>query len=386
MPSPVIVHVDLDAFFASVEQRDRPSLRGRPVVIGANPKGGRGRGVVSTCSYEARRYGIHSAMPISQAYRLCPGAAFLPVDMDKYREASDKVFSIFYDFTPDIEPLSIDEAFLDMTGSFHFYQTPVKACLALKQRVRKEVGLTVSAGIAPVKMVAKIASSICKPDGLREIKEGEILNFLWPLTIDKLWGVGPKTQQGLNRMGIRTVGELAAASAEVLGKKFGESGLHLHALANGIDPRPVETTEEIKSVSHEHTFDEDTADAGLVRKTILVISEKLSRRLRKNGLQGRTVTVKIRLEGFKTYARAATLPERTNFTDVILGTARKIFEGFYRPGMKIRLIGVRVSQFEDAYIKESLFRDPRQEKMEGLHKVVDKIKDKFGEGAIHRGV
>ena len=384
--SRIVAHIDLDAFFAAVEQRDHPALKGKPVVVGADPKKGKGRGVVSTCSYEARRYGIHSAMPISQAYRRCPHAVFLPVDFAKYRTASQQVFKILYDFTPDIEPISIDEAFFDITGSFHLHQTPYQLGVDLKERIQKEVGLTASIGIAPVKMVAKIASNHCKPDGLLEIKEGKVLDFLWPLPIEKLWGVGPKTQEALNRMGIRLIGDLAKTDAHFLELKFGETGTHLFHLANGIDPRRVEAHDETKSVSHEHTFDVDTDDVERIEKIVLFLSEKLSFRLRQADLKGKTLTVKIRLSGFKTYTRAFTFPERTNHTDRIYQKSKTIFTEFYKPGMKIRLIGVRLSNFEEIYTQDSLFEDAVEQQREEVHKVVDKIKSRFGEKAIHRAI
>lgn len=384
----VIIHVDLDAFFASVEQRDHPSLKGRPVVVGADPKGGKGRGVVSTCSYEARQYGIHSAMPISMAYAKCPHAVFLPVDGEKYRRVADEVFEISSDFTPDIEPVSIDEAFLDITESYHLFGTPCDTGRKLKERIKAQVDLTASVGIAPVKMVAKIASDFCKPDGLCEVKEGEVLNFLWPLTIDKLWGVGPKTQRSLSQMGIETVGNLAHASRELLGKHLGENGARLHDLANGIDPRAVVDGETIKSVSHEHTFDIDTDNREKIENVLLDLSERVSRRLRKNGLKGKTLTVKIRLKGFKTYTRTHTLPQKTNHVDVIFKNVRDIFHEFDEGGSgeRIRLIGVRVSYFHDPYVRESLFDDSSVERREDIHRAVDTIKDKYGEAAIHRAV
>lgn len=386
MPSKIIAHIDMDAFFAAVEQRDNPAIRGKPVVVGADPKGGRGRGVVSTCSYEARKFGIHSAMPISTAFKLCPQAIFLPGHMSKYQQVSDQIFDILYDFTPDIEPISVDEAFLDITGSFHFYQTPFKTCQKIKERIKKETQLTASIGIAPIKMAAKIASDICKPDGLLEITPEKLFDFLWPLDIGRLWGVGVKTKEALNRMKIKTVGDLAHASREELVSHLGEHGDHLFALANGVDGRDVKVEEEIKSVSHEHTFETDTGDKDLLSETILDLSQRVSRRLRKHELKGKNVTLKIRLSGFKTFTRAATLPERTNFTDTINKVAKELFREFYKSGMKVRLLGVRISHFEDQYIKESLFESPGSARLEKIHKAVDTIKNKFGEDAIKRGL
>lgn len=381
----VIFHVDVDAFFAAVEQRDHPELKGRPVVVGADPKAGRGRGVVSTCSYEARRFGIHSAMPISQAYRLCPQAVFLPVDGKKYSRVSRDIFQIFDEFAPQVEPVSIDEAFLDVTGSHHLFGTPQETGQRLKQRIRDQVGLTVSVGIAPIKMVAKIASDHCKPDGLLEIPSGEVLDFLWPLSVRKLWGVGPKTQQALERRGISTIGQLARTPPELLGKHFGKNGLHLHDLANARDFREVQNPEEAKSLSSEHTFDQDVDDLDMLDKTLLILSEKTSRHLRKSGLKGKTVTLKIRTQGFSTSTRAMTLGQRTNFTDVIYKTARELFIDFIKPGIKVRLLGIKISHLEDDYIQDSLFSEPEDNLSEKVHRVMDRIKDKFGERAIHRG-
>ena len=384
MKRKVIAHMDMDAFFAAVEQRDNPALKGCPVIIGADPKGGSGRGVVSTCSYEARRYGIHSAMPISIAYRKCPHGVFLPGNTRKYKQISSQIFNILYDFTPDMEPVSVDEAFLDITGSYHFYQTPYKTCLAIKERIKKEIHLTASIGIAPVKMVAKIASDICKPDGLLEILPDKVLDFLWPLPIEKLWGVGKQTQKSLNAMGIRTVGELAKYPVEELHARLGEHGRHLSDLAKAIDERDVYVDEEIKSVSHEHTFERDVADLEQVYGILSFLSEKVSRRLRKYELKGKTITLKVRLSDFKTVTRAYTFNERINFFEDIYKQAKSLFDAFYKPSMKIRLLGVRLSNFIDPYVQESLFQSSVAEKREKVHKAVDLIKDKFGEGAIRR--
>ncbi|MDD3374558.1 MAG: DNA polymerase IV [Candidatus Omnitrophica bacterium] len=379
-----IVHIDMDAFFASVEQADNPALKGKPVVIGADPKHGKGRGVVSTCSYEARKFGIHSAMPISAAYQKCPHAIFLPGRMSRYREISDHVFRILYDFTPDIEPISIDEAFLDITGTRRLHGTAVKTCLKIKERINKETGLTASVGIAPIKMAAKIASDLCKPDGILEIKKDKMLDFLWPLPIEKLWGVGPKTKIYLNKLGIQTIKDLAKHSRQELCQKLGESGDHFYYLANGIDPRGVELEGETKSVSHEHTFEIDTKDKEVLYKILLYLSEKVSRRLRLEGLKGKTVTIKVRYEGFQTYTRAATLGFSTNFVDNIYQKAKELFEGFYSASNKVRLIGVKVSNFKNLYVQENLFEDQTDKKKECIHKAVDSIKDKYGEKSIHR--
>lgn len=381
----VIIHIDMDAFFAAVEQRDHPALLGKPVIVGADPKGGKGRGVVATCSYEARKFGVHSAMPITKAWRLCPQGVFVRPDFRKYKQASQQVFKILERYTPDIEPVSIDEAFLDITGTFHLYKTPSVLAQRIKDDIRREVRLTSSVGIAPVKMVAKIASDIHKPDGLLEIKPGEVQGFLAPLPVERLWGVGVKSKDVLNRLGIFVISDLLKISRSRIFELLGEHGLHLFDLASGIDPREVSVSDETKSVSHEHTFDIDEADPEKVAKVLFILSQKVSRRLRKEDLKGRTVSIKIRLKNFQTFTRAKTLEKRTNFVEVIDQTARQLFLDFFKPGMKIRLIGVRVTGFEDPYVSEGLFTEPGEVKKESVHRAVDLLKDRFGEGAIHWG-
>ena len=385
MKTKVIAHIDMDAFFASVEQRNDPSLKGKPVVIGADPKGGKGRGVVSTCSYEAREYGIHSAMPISEAYRRCPSANFLRGNMQEYKNISDQVFRLLYDFTDLIEPVSIDEAFFDITGSYHFYGTPEDTCRQIKKRIKKEIGLNASIGIAPVKMVAKIASDLSKPDGLIEVKEGEVLGFLWKLPVKRIWGVGPKTKGSLEKMGITMISQLAQVDKDALYRSFGEHGIHLHDLANGIDPRGIEAGGEMKSVSHEHTFETDTADINEIDETFSFLSQKVSRRLRQMNLKGRTISVKVRTKDFKTVLRSKTIDERTNHFDVIHSQSKRLFKEVYVKNSLLRLVGVKVANFDDSYFQDSLFDDPVREKSERVHKAVDSIKDKFGEKAIRRG-
>lgn len=380
----VIAHIDMDAFFAAIEQRDNPALLGKPVVVGADPKGGKGRGVVSTCSYEARRYGIHSAMPISMAYRRCPRAVFLPVHMDKYFGVSREVFSILNDFTPDVEPVSIDEAFLDLTGSRHLFESALDACRGMKERIKAELRLTASVGIAPTKMAAKIASDYSKPDGLLEIAPLKMLDFLWPLPVERMWGVGAAMQKELDKLGVKTIGDLARTPEALLCGHFGERGRHLYALARGVDEREVRRDDEMKSVSHEHTFETDTEDKRRIYDVLSALSEKVSRRLRRHGLKARTVTLKVRLKDFRTFTRDHTFPERTNFFEPIYATSRMLFDAFHREGFQYRLVGVRAAHFHDPYVRESLFDDPKAEKLERMHKAIDRIKDKFGDGMIRR--
>lgn len=378
----------MDAFFAAIEQRDDPRLKGKPIVVGSDPKGGKGRGVVSTCSYEARRYGIHSAMPISTAYRKCPHAAFLPVDGEKYSAVSSVIYGIFNEFTPDVEPVSIDEAFLDITGSYKIFGTPVGTCKLLKERIKKRTGLTASVGLAPTKMAAKIASDLKKPDGLVEVKPEGLLDFLRPLEVRRLWGLGPKAEEALRQIGIRTIGELARRDAKELTRVFGKTGEYFWQLANGIDERPVETGGEAKSVSNETTFGEDTSDKAKIKSALMRLCEEVSGRLRHDGVRGRTVTLKIRLEGFDTYTRASTIAEATNFVDVIYGETEKLYDAFASskiiPPKKVRLVGVKVSNLVSARVRESLFDGISGAKDEKIHKAVDRIKERFGDEAIFR--
>jgi len=382
--SKFIIHVDMDAFFAAIEQRDNPELANKPVVIGADPKGGHGRGVVSTCSYQARKFGIHSAMPISIAYRKCPQAAFLPVDMAKYHEVSEIIYEIFYEFTPKVEVVSVDEAFLDITGSCHLFSGPLNLCKELKVRIKRKTQLTASVGLAPTMMAAKIASDLKKPDGLVEVKEGELLEFLWPLDIGRIWGLGKKSKVALNSIGINTVSDLAKTSLKVLEDIFGKNGEYFWQLANGIDQREVEIEEGVKSIGNEFTFDKDTADVTKVQAVLLRLSEKVSRRLRNQELKGRTITLKIRLEGFQTFTRAMTLVRATNFIDTIYKTIKKLFSEFGRGGRKVRLVGVKVSNLYPETVKDTFLDEEGDRKRERIHQAVDKITTKFGVRSIRR--
>jgi len=381
-----IVHVDMDAFFASVEQHENPEYRGRPVIVGADPKDGKGRGVVAACSYEAREYGIHSAMPISTAYRRCPDGVFVRPDMSRYAGVSYRIFSLLERFTPEVEPVSIDEAFLDITGSYKHFGTPVETCRKIKALIKKETGLTASIGLAPNKMTAKIASDIKKPDGFVHVSPENLLAFLHPLPAGRIWGIGEKSLKVLKAAGMSTIGDLATAPKERLIGLFGKNGEHIWELANGIDPREVETEGEIKSISNEHTFEADTSDTEKIMDTLMFLSEKVSRRLRKAGLRGRTVTLKIRFGDFSTCTRSITLGTPTNFAgDIYENSLRKA--GEFDLGEKaVRLVGVKVSNLTDTACKEDLFAGNSEEeiKIERLHKALDRIKDRYGEDAIGR--
>jgi len=373
----------MDAFFAAIEQRDDPSLKGKPVIIGADPLGGRGRGVVSTCSYEARKFGVRSAMPISEAWRRCPKGVYLAPDFRKYEEASGLIRSAFYEFTPDLEQVSIDEAFLDITRSAHLFGGPLETCRRIKARVKELTGLTCSVGLAPTKMAAKIASDLKKPDGLVEVRPEGLRAFLAPLDISRLWGLGPKTAEVLRARGINTVGELAAAEADEL-RGLGVHGPELKNLAMGEDPREVREEEGARSVGNEITFSADTGDAREIKESLVALADKVSSRLREGGFKGRTVTLKVRLEGFETHTRARTLAFATNYADVLAKEALALYAAFDRGRKKVRLLGVKVSGLMPAGERESLFEEAEDGRREKAHKAIEAIREKFGRGAIYR--
>lgn len=376
---PLIMHVDLDAFFASVEQRDNPELRGRPVIIGGRPDQ---RGVVSTCSYEARRYGVRSAMPLVEAYRRCPHGIFLPGNMHKYQQASRIVHDIFHRFTPLVESISIDEAFLDLNGCTGLFGDTLSIGRKIKSAITRETGLTASVGIAPNKFLAKIASELQKPDGLVVIHAQDVERILFPLPIGKLWGVGPKTAEKLVTLGIKTVGELARFDRSLLTRSLGSAQAeHLQNIARGIDHRPVVVGEESKSMGHEHTFPTDVGRLDEVEAVLLHLSEKVGRRLRQEGLAGKTIALKLRYHDFSTLTRNRTLKEATNADREIYQAAKELLHKTYN-GQLIRLIGVTAQNLSKGSLHQmSLFGQDhvRQEKLLGA---LDAIKDRFGEGSI----
>lgn len=378
-----IVHLDMDAFFASIEQRDNPALRGKPVVVGADPKAGRGRGVVSTCSYEARRFGIHSAMPISRAYRLCPGAFFLPVDMEKYARVSAQIFGILASFTPKFEPVSIDEAYMDISDTCHLFGGPRETCLRMKRRIREETGLTASVGLAPTMMAAKIASDLRKPDGLVIVERERLRDFLRPLDVGVIWGLGPKAEARLRTMGVRTVGELADRHPRELEAVFGKNGAYFWQAANGIDEREVSPGGETKSISAESTFESDVRDRGLVEAEIAALCERVSRKMRAENVRARTITLKLRFADFSTHTHAHTRPDPTNFTEELARDAVKSFHAIDKGRELVRLVGVKASALVPPDEQLGLF-DEQTRKKEKVHTAEDAIKDKFGERAIFR--
>ena len=378
-PDRTILHVDLDAFFAAVEERDRPELRGKPVIVGGG--GPDQRGVVSTANYEARKFGVHSAMPLRTAGRLCPHGIFLPVDGAKYQGVSRQVMAILRRFTPQVEPISIDEAFLDVTGSTALFGDGPSIARQIKQAVREEVRLTISVGVARTKLVAKIASDLQKPDGLVVVAPGDEASFLAPLPIGRLWGVGQKSAAALSEYGVRTIGDLAGLSPELLVHRFGKHGASLADRARGLDADPVSGREPAKSIGHEHTFDVDTSDRELIERTLLAMSEGVAGRLRDSGVKAATVTVKIRDSSFRTITRQRTLPEPTDLTDPIFRTALELARPEIR-GTRIRLVGVTASGLGERD-QLSLFAadDPRRRR---VVQAADEVRHRFGERAITR--
>jgi len=376
--SPTILHVDLDAFFAAVEQRDRPELRGKPVIVGGDPGA---RGVVSAASYEARAFGVHSALPLRTAAARCPDGVFLPVDGAKYRRESRRVMEILGRFTPLLEQVSIDEAFLDVAGSEALFGPPEAIARRIKATIRDEVGLTASVGVATTKLVAKVASDLRKPDGLVVVPPGEEAVFLAPLPITRLWGVGEQTRAALADHGVRTIGDLAALPVDVLVRRLGAHGATLHERALGIDPSPVTGEVAAKSVSHEHTFDVDTADAEVIERTLLALSEGVASRLRAGGVRASTVAVKVRDSAFRTVTRQRTLAEPTDLADPIYRTALELARPEVR-GRRIRLLGVGAHGLgEPAQMGLFASEDPRRR---AAVEAQDAIRRKYGSRALTR--
>ena len=338
-----IIHADFDAFYASVEQLDNPELRGKPVVVGGSPDD---RGVVASASYEARGFGVRSAMPMRTALRLCPEAVRKPTDFERYREVSRRVMAIFRDLTPHVEPLSLDEAFLDVSASVPPGRDAGEIAQALRMRVKEELGLTISVGVATSKAVAKIASDVDKPDGFKLVVPGSEREFLAPLPVGRLWGVGPKRVKQLNDEGIHTIGELAAQSEEWFARRFGKSGAQIRSLTIGVDDSEVTSERETKSISAETTFSQDTGDREALQEMVSRLSHEVAGGLSGKALRGRTVKLKLRLSDFTTFTRQRTLPEPVETSDEIARAAGALLDAELAPQRRFRLIGVGVSGFD----------------------------------------
>jgi DNA polymerase-4 len=373
----------MDAFYAAVEVLDDPELKGKPVIVG----GSKERGVVSSASYEARKFGVHSAQPIATAARLCPQGVFLPVRMWRYQEISQQIFQIFQRFSPLVEPLSLDEAFLDVTGSTRLFGTPEEIARKIKEQVVEETGLTVSAGVAPSKFVAKIASDMQKPDGLTIVPEGKVEEFLEPLPIEKLWGVGKATRKILAHLGVRTIGDLGLLSSKLLVRKLGKQGLHLYLLAKGVDEREVEPEREVKSVGHEDTYPIDISDVEEARKQLLSLATRVAKRLRGYGLVGKTVTLKVKYYDFVQITRSITLGEPTDDNRKIFQTCCDLLEKTEVGRRPVRLLGISLSQLSDSDETKqlALFAVEEPDRSRRLNKALDTISEKFGDKAIVPG-
>ena len=379
-----IIHVDMDAFYAAVEQRDYPAYKGRPVIVGADPKAGKGRGVVAACSYEARAFGVRSAMPISRAYRLCSHAIFLPVRMDRYDEVSEEILRIFRRYTDLVEPLSIDEAFLDVSGSIGLFGEP--ACIAhrIKAEIWQEERLTASVGVAPNKFVAKIASDLKKPDGLVVVRPEEVAAFLADLSVACLWGVGTKTAAILQALGITTIGELARWPEDALSRRLGALGGHIHRLSRGIDDRPVIGEAMAKSMGAETTFSVDCEDARHIRQTLLRLTERVSVRLRREGCAGATITLKLRFADFTTLTRSCTVREPIAFTEHIYARALALLQKVPLRRRKVRLVGIAVSKLTAKTSPGQIPLFPSDPRTEKAAAAVDEIRRRFGEAGVVR--
>lgn len=381
-----IMHIDMDAFFAAVEQNDNPAYRGKPVIVGGDPHS---RGVVSTCSYEARKYGVHSAMPLREALRRCPQGIFLPVRGRRYAEVSGEIMKILNQYTPLVEPLSLDEAFLDLSGSERLFGPAEQIGREIVSRIRSELGLSASVGLAPNKFLAKLASDLEKPGGFVIITDDNMAEILEDLPIRRLWGVGSKTEAQLLEMGIRTIGMLRRVNPALLINKLGESGRQLYHLSLGMDDRLVETIEEPKSVGHEVTFQNDTDDREFLAGVLLWLTEQVARKLRRYNLKGQVITVKIRDLNFNTLTKRVTLGETTDFEEEIFREALRLAEEIQWGAKKVRLVGVSVSGFNEGKSEQlGLFDEfnPKKDKnLEKLHQTVDDLRDRYGEEIILKG-
>jgi DNA polymerase-4 len=375
-----ILHVDMDAFFASVEQRDRPELRGKPVLVGGDGP----RGVVAAASYEARAFGVHSAMPSAIAKRLCPDAIFVSGSHSNYRAVSNQVFEIFERFTPTIQPLSIDEAFLDVTGTERLFDSPHAIAEQIRAAVKSELSLTCSVGVAPNKFLAKLASDMNKPDGVMLIEHDRIHEILDPMPASAIPGVGPATMKQLARLGVRTIGDIRKLPAATLRAKLNDYGDRLHQYAQGIDDRPVRVDREAKSISHEHTFEQDLKDPDEVRAIIARQSEDVAYRVRKHSRFARTITIKVRFGDFQTVTRSVTLDHPTDQTSEIHQAARDLFDRWAQSYRPVRLIGVGASQLTDHPETSGLFDQQSNETRRTVDRVGDEIINRFGKDAVRR--
>ncbi len=376
----LIMHIDMDAFYASVEQADNPQLKGKPVIVGGGT-----RGVVSAASYEARKFGVKSAMPMFKAKKLCPHAIFLPVRIPRYKEISDLIMSILREFSPLVEKISIDEAFLDITGTEILYGSPKELAKRIKKQIKSVTGLTCSVGIAPNKLLAKIASDMNKPDGLTVIEKKEVRRFMDKLPVEKLPGIGKQTSKDLKDLGIKTASDVLRFEVSFWEKRYGKSGIKLFEKAQGHDASPVTPTRQPKSFGAENTFPTDTSDHEDLKKWILFQSEKVGRHLRTHGYMAKRITVKIKYCDFKTKTHSRSLHGYTNSTKIIFDTAVELLKEI-NPKKKVRLTGVTASKLQKGVKQMKLIEDISGARQEKIDEAIDHITKKFGEGALKRGL
>jgi len=376
-----ILHIDLDAFFVSVEQALAPELRGKPVVVGGQPDR---RGVVASASYEARPFGIRAGMPLTKAYRLCPQAIFLQGSFPRYRDASARFMAILAEFSPSLEPVGLDEAYLDVTGC-EFYGSPRQIALSIKERVKKELNLIASVGMASCKVVAKIASDLGKPDGLVEVAPGQEKGFMAPLPVARLPGVGRKTEQSLRAMGVTTVGQLAALPPGLVKSRFGSAGVMIHHYANGVDNRKVEPPGEAKSISRETTFAQDTLDRQLLQAILRYLCERVGAELRHQNKRARSIALKLRYADFETISRSLSCEGATDADEVIFAGAVRLLDRALAGKQKlVRLLGVEVSNLVSDG-KQLYMLDSMPQRLEHLDRAIDRIRKKYGFSSIQTG-
>lgn len=379
-----VFHVDMDAFFVSVEELYDPSLKGKPVIVGGR-KGE--RGVVSAASYEARKYGVHSAMPLKTAGQLCPNGIYLEGHPERYREYSHRVHGVLLEFSPTVEMASVDEAYMDLTGTERLHGPPLQAAHKLHVRMKEATGLNCSVGIATSRLVAKVASDQAKPNGVLWVQTGLEAAFLAPLEVRKIPGVGKVTEERLRELSIRRVGDLARLEPAFLEKRFGQWGLALAGKSRGFDAGgyfdgEIGSGDDPKSISHEHTFHEDTADKAMLEATLARLAEKVARRLREHGFHARTIHLKLRDSGFHTITRARTLPSPTQLDQDLIAESRRLFRANWREGHKVRLLGMGVTGFDEAEGQLDLLHADQREKARRALLAVDRLRDRFGEKSV----
>lgn len=379
-----ILHIDMDAFYASVEVRDNPALLGKPVLVGGTVKE---RGVVAACSYESRKFGIHSAMPMSQAIRLCPQAIVLPVRMSRYAEVSRQIRHIFHQYTPDVEPLSLDEAFLDVTGCIVLFGSAEIIGKRIKGDIKEQTGLTASVGVASNKFLAKLASDMKKPDGFVVIPQDRVQQILDSMPVSEIWGIGKVTAKELHRIGIDTVVQLRTAPRHALSRVFGNQTEDILHLAQGIDDRPVQSYIKAKSISAEETFPVDIQDKVILSSILMHQVEEVSQRLRSDKVQARTLTLKIRYGNFKTITRSFTLDRPTHTTHILFQEAERLLSQWHtKSAGPLRLLGFGASGLStEGTGQQLLFSDPEEEKQKKVDATLDKIREKYGDNSLKRG-